>query len=105
MDGLHGRDDPKPSKSWNVNGINLLGVLDAPTQLFAVQARVLLEYGFINVERFPVGAVPNGMNAKLEIVLDGESGRFEYVARWLDIEPSAPSMNFLMALTVSLLFP
>src|SRR5208337_5213553 len=75
VDGLHGCYDPKLCKTGNIGGIEMLHVFDPPPK--PLEARILLEDGLKDVERFAIGAVSYGVHAKLKITLDGEPCRLE----------------------------
>src|SRR5688500_16522303 len=52
---LHRCDDTKLREAWNVSGMEMLRVFNAPAKIFAAEVR--LEGVLENVERFPVRAI------------------------------------------------
>ncbi len=62
-------------------------MLDPPAQIPLF--RMLAEYPLVHIQDFPVGAVADGMNAKLIGVLDGQFRRLPDLFRVLDVESGA----------------
>ena len=100
------------------DGAEVLRVFDAPAQILLVG--VGLECRFVDVQRFPVGAIADGMHAELvAVVLERERGGLRNARRLSVVlrpvlsglslygssshaprDPSAPSIDRLIARTV-----
>jgi hypothetical protein len=70
VDPLHGGNDPEFSEAGNVGGVDVLGMFDAPAQVLRLGVR--FERCLEDIESFPVGAVPDGMDAELKSVPDAD---------------------------------
>ena len=74
MNPLHRGDNAQAREARDVVGVQMLGVLDAPTQFAAIDAGIL-ERPLIDVEHFAVGTISDGMCVELKTVLDRNRGR------------------------------
>ncbi len=72
MHSLHSGDHAELAEARNVGGVQVLGVLDTPSQVLLV--RVLAEDLLIDVEHFAVGAIADSMHAELVSVPDCQFG-------------------------------
>ena len=72
MLALHRRDDTELGKPWDVVWVEMLSMLDAPAEVPPSQA--CAERPFEQVERLPIGAVADGVNAQLEAISACGSG-------------------------------
>ena len=118
VDALHGSDDTQLREARNIGGVEMLRMLDAPAE--ACLFGMFFEDGFKDVQHFAIGAIADGVDAKLIAVRDGKLGGFadiggvfggetrgrlrgrsEYGSSiQAPREPSAPSIMRLMARTV-----
>jgi hypothetical protein len=65
MDSLHRCDYAKLAEAWNIRRVDVLRVLDAPSQVLACdlwQALVRSEGVFENVENFAIRAIADGVH-------------------------------------------
>ena len=72
MHALHGGDDAEASKAWDIIGVPVLDVLDAPA---SIGRRPIGPDRFIQVEGLAVGAMapPNECNSPDSRCVDGVS--------------------------------
>jgi hypothetical protein len=84
VNSLHRGDDAEAAEAWDVGGVDVLRVLDAPAEVLFVGMRLegLLE----DVERFAIGAVADGVDAELVAVLNGELGGLADVGGIVGVE-------------------
>lgn len=84
MNGLHRGSDAEFGKARDIGRIEMLGMLDAPAQITFLG--VLAKNTLVEVEDLAIGAVPDGMDAEVEAVVDGDFGGLADVGDILGIE-------------------
>ncbi len=85
MDALHGSDHAQFREARNVGWIDMLRMLDAPSQGFLI--RMLLEDGFVYIQHFAICAITDGVDAELIAVGNRELRGLPYIGRILRREP------------------
>src|SRR5262245_64675973 len=84
MNTLHRGDDAQLAEARDIGSINMLRVLDPPTQLARIGAA--REGALENIEHFAIGAISDSVNTKLESVLQREVGGLADVRGVLRVE-------------------
>ena len=87
VDSLHRGDDAELPEARDILRAEVLGVLDAPAQVLLVG--MLPKDPFVDVEGLAVGAVADGVDAKLVAVLDGQLAGALDVGRILHVQAAA----------------
>jgi hypothetical protein len=83
VNSLHGCDDAQQSEAWNIRGVEVLRMFDAPAKILLV--RMLFERRLVNVEHFAIRAVADGMHTKLKAIIDGKFSGLPNVVRVLQL--------------------
>ena len=74
MHRLNGSDDPKLTETRYVLGIDMLGMLHAPAQCFAIDAHPIPD-SLVEIQNFTICPIANRVSVYLEAVLHGERCR------------------------------